>query len=148
MRPSELNKPLPDIHEDDPTTGEDERCLLIVHDVHCECGFTWTDSEIIFRSKGYSYHLTRQRYDALLNGSLIVEGKRVHSRLVPICHNCKGGNLPNGWTDSTNDADPHYPYEQWPDKWKNSPRRTRMKRPDPEPSEIRASIIAGLDEDD
>jgi hypothetical protein len=127
----------------DQKMQEGERALLIVHDVACYCGHTWTDSEIIFRSNGYSYHLTQARFDALVSGDLTVEGKRFHTRLVPICHSCRGASLPTGWKDSP-DADPYDP-ALFPDK--NQPRRARF-RPPPSQEDITTSILSGLDEDE
>ncbi len=111
----------------------EERALLIIMPVQCACGHHWTDSELIFKADGYSYNLTPARYDALLNKSLRVEGKRVHPRLVPICHECT---VParDGWADAPTDPDanpdPHYPYELWPDKHKQKLISKARQRPD------------------
>lgn len=139
------------IHEDhlesDPRSGSDEKALLIIQQVVCACGADWTESNLIFKGAGYSYHLTQQRYVALLNNTLPVVGRRVHARIVPICHNCRGHHLPTGW-DDTRDAssDPHYPYEQWPDKHKEALVAKARKKPKKTETEI-SSLVDNLMDD-
>ena len=113
------------------TETPDERALLIITPVQCACGHHWTESTLIFKADGYSYNLTPNRYDALLNGSLPIEGKRVHPRVTPVCHECKAP-ARDGWADAGHgdNPDPHYPYELWPDKHKEALRKRAGRRPD------------------
>lgn len=146
-RPSDLMKPHPDLLQNDPQTGEGESALLIVQTVVCACGAHWTDSQLIFKGAGYSYHLTEQRYNALLDGSLPLVGQRVHERLVPVCFNCRAAALPHGWpgTEHHSPSSPHYPYDEWPDQHKAKLVRKARTKPARTEDETKALVDKLLD---